>query len=203
MEDYKNPIYFYNRDDLYYEFTNFAPFPIRMGVSVWPTSEHYFQAMKFSTIPEIMEEIRRLEQPRDAFEAARKYAQFARQDWNDVKDGVMYSAVTEKFKQWPKLQEMLLATGDRPLIEHTTQDSYWGDGGGTGQNKLGSILEKVRFDLRQAIINPWPGENEHKEKNMENSSSCCVCRCCSWLLKKICSFFCCCCRKDENPEQHK
>lgn len=31
------------------------------------------------------------------------------------------------------------------LIEHTTKDNYWGDGGdGSGQNKLGKALMKLR-----------------------------------------------------------
>ena len=35
------------------------------------------------------------------------------------------------------------------LIEHTKNDSYWADGGdGSGLNKLGKILMKVREKLR-------------------------------------------------------
>ena len=35
--------------------------------------------------------------------------------------------------------------------EHTTNDSYWGDGGnGSGQNKLGHLLMQVRDELRVA-----------------------------------------------------
>jgi len=39
------------------------------------------------------------------------------------------------------------------LIEHTKKDSYWGDGGnGSGKNKLGKILMKVRYELKMSIL---------------------------------------------------
>ena len=30
--------------------------------------------------------------------------------------------------------EFLMKTGDNKIIEHTTKDAFWGDGGGNGQN---------------------------------------------------------------------
>jgi hypothetical protein len=39
----------------------------------------------------------------------------------------------------------LLATGDKNIVEHTENTSYWGDGGdGTGLNRLGVLLMEVR-----------------------------------------------------------
>ena len=40
-------IHFYSVSDEYGCFSNFAPYPIRLGGKLWPTSEHYFQARKF------------------------------------------------------------------------------------------------------------------------------------------------------------
>ena len=40
-------------------------------------------------------------------------------------------------------------SGDAKLVEHTENDSYWGDGGdGSGRNMLGQILMQVRDELR-------------------------------------------------------
>ena len=45
-----------------------------------------------------------------------------------------------------------MSTRDAILIEHTRNDSYWGDGGdGTGKNRLGFCLMKVRDLLRQDL----------------------------------------------------
>ena len=44
---------------------------------------------------------------------------------------------------------LLLSTGDALIIEHSRRDRYWGDGGdGSGANKLGQILMRVRGELR-------------------------------------------------------
>lgn len=54
-----------------------------------------------------------------------------------------------KFTQQPDLIEKLLTTDDVMLIEHTKNDSYWGDGGGgTGVNMLGQLLMEVREQIR-------------------------------------------------------
>ncbi|CAF4286504.1 unnamed protein product, partial [Adineta steineri] len=53
----------------------------------------------------------------------------------------MFRACMAKFTQHPQLKYILLSTGHRTLVEHTKNDSYWGDGGnGTGQNRLGITL---------------------------------------------------------------
>ncbi|MAZ56127.1 MAG: swarming motility protein YbiA, partial [Flavobacteriales bacterium] len=47
-------------------------------------------------------------------------------------------------------KKYLLSTGDRELVEHTTRDSFWGDGGdGTGANQLGKGLMRIRTQLRE------------------------------------------------------
>jgi predicted NAD-dependent protein-ADP-ribosyltransferase YbiA (DUF1768 family) len=41
-------------------------------------------------------------------------------------------------------------TGNAELVEHTTNDHYWADGGdGTGRNMLGVLLMELRAELRQ------------------------------------------------------
>ena len=66
-----------------------------------------------------------------------------------VKVEVMRTAVRSKFTQHENLRALLLSTGDAKLLEHTENDSYWGDGGdGSGKNMLGKILMRVRDELR-------------------------------------------------------
>jgi N-glycosidase YbiA len=52
-----------------------------------------------------------------------------RKDWESVKDSIMHEAVRAKFTQHADLREVLLATGDATIVEHTENDAYWGDGG--------------------------------------------------------------------------
>jgi ribA/ribD-fused uncharacterized protein len=132
------------------EFSNFAPYPISLDGKRWPTSEHYFQAQKFLD-PELREHIRRSSKPGQAATLGRNRTAPLRRDWESVKVDVMRKAVGAKFEQHRELASLLLATGDSHIVEHTENDSFWGDGGdGSGRNMLGRILMEVRARLRSA-----------------------------------------------------
>ena len=115
---------FYERGAPFYEFTNFAELEFTVEGSVWPTSEHYFQAQKFRD-PALREHIRRLATPRDCFQAVRdpRFSPHVRADWEEAKVDVMVAAVRAKVTAHPRLQLLLNATGAALLMEHTTNDS--------------------------------------------------------------------------------
>ena len=78
-----------------------------------------------------------------------------REDWDKIKDDVMYKVVLAKFTQNKHLKNMLLNTGDAELIEGTKwHDNYWGNctcmmcSMIEGKNTLGKILMRVREELR-------------------------------------------------------
>ena len=165
----KNEIKFYNRDEPYYEFTNFYPIRIRIDGKDWPTSEHYFQAQKFVGTPYV-DAIRILPTPRDAFQLSRDptVSRWKRSDWDRVKDDIMLKALRCKFEQNSQLRDKLLGTGDKTLIEHTHNDSYWGDGGGGGKglNKLGQLLMIVRSELKSMYgLGLSPGESRKRSSS--------------------------------------
>ena len=67
---------------------------------------------------------------------------------------LMRTAVLSKFTQYEELRMLLLSTGERKIVEHTTNDSYWGDGGdNSGKNMLGRILMEIRSQLREQANN--------------------------------------------------
>lgn len=145
------PIRFYHSDQPWGELSNFSRHPIYMAHRVWPTVEHFYQAQKFVGTG-LEERIRRCSSPMTAKQLAGDLAaDLRRADWPAVKEIVMYTALVAKFSQHPDLAELLLRSGDRPLIEHTRNDAYWGDGGdGSGLNRLGELLMRVRTELRSA-----------------------------------------------------
>lgn len=72
-----------------------------------------------------------------------------RDDWEEIKDMVMYDLVFQKYSKSPLLKNKLLATGNTVLIEgNTWGDTYWGVCNGKGSNKLGQITMDVRDELR-------------------------------------------------------
>ena len=55
-----------------------------------------------------------------------------------------------KFTQHVTLLKLLVGTGNALIVEHTANDSYWGDGGdGTGRNMLGVLLVRLRTMLAE------------------------------------------------------
>jgi ribA/ribD-fused uncharacterized protein len=143
-------IHFYHIGEEYGCFSNFSPHPLRLDGKVWPTSEHYFQAQKFEDF-RLQESIRRTRSPMIAARMGRDRKKPLRPDWEAVKVEVMRRGVRAKFTQHEDLRALLLATEDATLVEHTENDSTWGDGGdGSGQNLLGLILMEVRAELRTA-----------------------------------------------------
>jgi N-glycosidase YbiA len=144
-----NTIKFYRVSEPYGEFSNFAAFPIKICGKIWPTSEHFFQARKFPDT-EYEEAIRRANSPMIAARMGRSRTDPIRKDWEAVKDDVMRQALKAKFTQHPGLRALLLSTGDAPLVEHTRNDKYWGDGGdGSGKNRLGLLLMELRQELKE------------------------------------------------------
>lgn len=144
----KRTINFYSVVDEYGELSNFAEYPIRLDGRRWPTTEHDFQAMKFAGSRHA-EQIRRASTPSLAARMGRERTRPLRRDWHSVRIDVMRRALRAKFTQHAGLRALLLGTGDARLVEHTTNDAFWGDGGdGRGQSHLGRLLMALRGELR-------------------------------------------------------
>ncbi|KAJ7196834.1 hypothetical protein GGX14DRAFT_472937 [Mycena pura] len=144
-------ILFYNKDEPYYEFTNFSPHPVYYDNRRYPTSEHVFQSFKFLPHrPDMAEHIRTCsEQPRDVFSAAHRFHADVRPDWGTVRIPMMDEVLLKKFTQHSRLTQLLLSTGDAELIENSPQDSFWGIGAdGQGRNELGKALQRLRSKLQ-------------------------------------------------------
>jgi len=141
-------IKFYKTKDLYGEFSNFAlGCPIELDGKLWPTAEHYYQAQKMTELKD-QEDIRKTERPAVAAKLGRDRSKKIRTDWEKVKLEVMRECLRAKFTQHPRLGSMLMGTRGAKLIEHTTNDSFWGDGGDdSGENWLGRLLMELREQL--------------------------------------------------------
>ena len=144
----KQVINFYSTKDAYGCFSNFAAYPFKINNKIWKTSEHYFQAQKFAGT-EHEEELRLVASPMVVARMGRSRQRPLRKDWEITKDDIMREALRAKFTQNEELKKILLDTGDAELVEHTTNDSYWGDGGdGSGKNMLGKLLMELRDELK-------------------------------------------------------
>lgn len=140
-------IHFHRTVDPFGCFSNFSAHPIFVDGQSWRTSEHYFQAQKFAS-QEARRQIRMAETPMRAAQLGRSRDNPLRADWDAQKDDVMRSVVRLKVEQHADVREALISTGNSIIVEHTTNDRYWADGGdGSGHNMLGVILMEVRAEL--------------------------------------------------------
>lgn len=114
----------------------------------WKTSEHYYQAQKFVE-PEVKLKIANAKTPKIASTIGRDRNLNLRNDWEEIKQNIMYDAVYFKFKQNKDILRKLLDTGNAELVEATVKENYWGCGpNNDGQNNYGKILVRVRKQLR-------------------------------------------------------
>ena len=129
-----------------YQFlSNFTPAEVVWDGVTYPTVEHAFQAAKTFDAEE-REVVRSASTPASAKKLGKTVE--LRQDWQQVKLGIMKELVRQKF-QHPVLRDQLLSTGDDVLIEENWwNDQFWGVSKGKGKNHLGRIIMEVRTELR-------------------------------------------------------
>lgn len=137
-------------DGQYAFLSNFYPSPFIHEGIVYPTNEHFFQAMKTLDIDE-RKKIAAAETPGLAKRMGRNVQ--LRSDWEKVKVYYMELGLRLKFAN-KALAEKLIATGDEELVEGTKwHDNEWGSCSCSrcvnilGKNKLGNLLMKVRKEL--------------------------------------------------------
>ena len=129
------------------ELDNRFPARFTLDGKEWPSVEHYYQAMKFPTLPEFQEEIRLLPTATAAAKLGKTKdpAKPIRADWKEQREQIMAKAINAKFDQNPALQKLLFSTYPRPLVFADANDAFWGYGRTKmGTNKLGALLVQYR-----------------------------------------------------------
>jgi ribA/ribD-fused uncharacterized protein len=137
--------------DKYRFLSNFQRCPVVYEGIFYPSAEHAYVASKTSDLKERFD-ISLL----DTAGKAKKYGKtmIIREDWDQVKFGIMKEIVRIKFHN-TELKEMLLATGDEELVElNEWHDTTWGVCDGIGENWLGKILMEIRSELRAQQTQP-------------------------------------------------
>lgn len=127
--------------------SNFYEAPVALDGLVYGCAEAAFQAQKCLSREEMLPFTQA--RPAESKKLGRRVQ--LRPDWEEVKTGLMERVVRAKFTQNAELAAMLLATGDKTLVEgNRWHDTCWGVDMNTGQgeNRLGKILMKVREELR-------------------------------------------------------
>jgi ribA/ribD-fused uncharacterized protein len=84
-----------------------------------------------------------------------------RSDWEHAKIGVMIRALIAKFQDPGLRKQLLTVPDDGVMVEHTTRDRVWGDGGdggdgSKGKNWLGKILTALSWYYKHGSCKKMP-----------------------------------------------
>lgn len=133
-----------------------AGYPLQInGVRIL-TTEALYQACRFPHLPEVQREIIGQHSPMTAKMKSKPHRKDSRPDWDEVRHKVMRWCLRVKLAQnYAEFGRLLLATRDRPIVEQSRKDDYWGakladDAGDIliGQNVLGRLLMELRERLK-------------------------------------------------------
>jgi len=142
-------IRFYRANEKPYgAFSNLYKCPVEFEGTVFPTSEHAYQAGK-ARKPAVRQWILSAPTPALAAMAAHGlYVWDVVPDWAQTKFERMRAVLRAKFDQHPALRELLLSTGTARLVEAGTVNNavnrLWGEVDGKGENMLGVMLMELR-----------------------------------------------------------
>ncbi|GAA3594343.1 NADAR family protein [Flavivirga amylovorans] len=135
--------------------------PFTVDNIIYKTAEHWMMAEKARLFNDDknLEEIIKSNSPVEAKQWGRKVIGFTPEKWNEHKYEIVKLGNIHKFSQHPELEEFLLNTKKRVLVEASPRDRIWGIGMGAsnekaknpllwrGKNLLGFALMEVRDEL--------------------------------------------------------
>jgi len=122
--------------------SNFWPCEIEYQGQKYRSVEHAYQAAKTLIWEERQFFLESKVKASDAKQLGKLVT--LREDWDQVKRGIMFELVLQKFQN-PSLKEKLLAIDGQIIEGNNWGDTYWGECPlGNGENNLGKILMAIR-----------------------------------------------------------
>jgi type I restriction enzyme S subunit len=96
------------------------------GVAI-RTSEALYQACRFPHLPDVQHKIINEHSPMTTKMRVKPFRKDSRPDWDTVRVKIMRWSLRVKLAQnWREFGRLLLATGDRPIVEQSRKDDFWG-----------------------------------------------------------------------------
>eukprot|EP01062_Namystynia_karyoxenos_P082481 TRINITY_DN92_c1_g2_i1.p1 TRINITY_DN92_c1_g2~~TRINITY_DN92_c1_g2_i1.p1 ORF type:complete len:1498 (+),score=413.44 TRINITY_DN92_c1_g2_i1:406-4494(+) len=156
------PVRFYSPIDEFGEFSPEYPTHLEMEGHHYPSVLHFitaarFRGTRFDKKLQLQDNTKTLDR---LMELILSSGATSRKDWEATRDDVMLTALCNR-TQIREVRDMLLSTGDRPLIYDVSDASaegsaafelaHWGTDGESGSNRLGELLVMLRSDFRNGI----------------------------------------------------
>lgn len=137
------------------------PADFNEDIFTYKTAEHYMMVQKAKLFGDkkIIERILQAASPKEAKELGREVENFDPEKWDEEKYWIVKRGNLLKFSQHKVLEQFLIHTGNKILVEASPVDAIWGIGlsendpnakncaAWRGQNLLGFALMEVRNEL--------------------------------------------------------
>ncbi len=143
-------------DDEFFFLSNFYQSKFYYDGQMWKTVEHFYQAHKATNMGDLMT-VANAETPSKAKKLGREIK--CRDDWEEIKDKIMFTGLQYKFNCHTDLRDKLVDTSPMILIEgNKWHDNYWGVCSceqckdKEKLNKLGEMLMRIR-DMHNNFLN--------------------------------------------------
>jgi N-glycosidase YbiA len=146
---------FRKTQEVYGGLSNMASgFPLEIaGVKIL-TSEALYQACRFPHLPEVQEKIIQQKSPMTAKMVGKPFRNDTREDWDEVRIKIMRWCLRIKLAQnFPKFGTLLESTFDKPIVEDSLKDNFWGAIRNKENNEIlqgVNALGRLLMELRQS-----------------------------------------------------
>ena len=141
------------------ELSNFFPLavPITAGPWMFSTSEAVYQAAKFATRPDVQRRIVDAPTPKAAAAIGRTPGLGIDPGWNAQRVDVMRWVLRMKREaNRVAIDAVLAATGERPIVEVSTRDPWWGARPVADRHEGRNVLGRLWMELRQQLRDGHP-----------------------------------------------
>ena len=149
-------VVFLKTNELYGGLSNMAGrYPVKVNGVYIRSSEALYQACRFPHLPRAQEVILQQTSPMTAKMKSKPYRKDSRPDWERVRVTVMRWCLRVKLAyHQDSFGRLLLATKDKPIVEESRKDSFWGakpegEDSLVGYNVLGRLLMELREELKE------------------------------------------------------
>ena len=125
-------------------------YPLLINNQLIRSSEALYQALKFSSFPEIQQKILNQKSPMTVKMVSRGSNKLTREDWEEIKVDIMRWCLRVKLAQnFLKFGLLLESTYPKYIVEKSDKDNFWGaklnsEGEYEGRNILGRLLKELR-----------------------------------------------------------
>ena len=144
-------------------FSNFHPARFTISDTEYSCTEQYYQAQKALILGDkkAQRTIMASTNPVDMFKVGRSLDGDDNDNWTSSREDIMFKGNMAKYTQNQELLELLIATGEKTLVECSARETYWGSGVSLhhadalnqewpGENRMGVVLERVRAEIIHA-----------------------------------------------------